>query len=172
MIDPTHPEYAAVRAVGIDVDLRAQELMVLMARARLAEAGGERGQRRAAARKLAELDAVLAEMHGNAQGASLFDAIMAEAPLPPQPPRGAGDSWGSGGSGEQRTLAALDPDTVVAKAEAAGKPISEVIRALRGLSGARTAPGANKKKGKEARDGKKRQRRLEASPRQVLVTAE
>jgi len=31
-VDSSHPEYKHVRALGVDVDLRAQELMVLMAR--------------------------------------------------------------------------------------------------------------------------------------------
>ena len=33
LVEPTHPQYDRVRALGIDVDIRAQELMVLMARA-------------------------------------------------------------------------------------------------------------------------------------------
>ena len=84
------------------------------------------------------LESTLKDLHANARNAGLVEAITRQGGKPP-----------AGIRSPRANLAALDPNELVAAAEATGKPVSEIIRERRGLGGdasaSRTEGGGNQR---------------------------
>ena len=112
-IKPTHMHYPEVRKLGMEVDLRAQELMVLMARSKCQGSDGKGDK--ASCSKLQQLEIILKEMRINANNMDMVDAISNKIEKTDRE------------MSRDKDMKQYDPESLLRESREAGVSVSELV---------------------------------------------
>jgi hypothetical protein len=153
-IKPTHLLYKDVRKLGLEVDLRAQELMVLMARVKCHDPKGGEEEKTASCAKLKELETDLEMMCVNAANVDLVDAITAGAESSAHEMAKAAGGTENSPDTPERKLRAYDAEALLAQSKKLGIPLAELISRKRKRDLFRTSTRKRKPKKKGKRKNK------------------
>ena len=171
-IKPTHMLYKDVRKLGLEVDLRAQELMVLMARVKCrSSSSGDDGS----CAKLKDLEADLDMMRINAENVDLVDAITkgAESSAKEMAAAAAADGSGAGSEhGTKRKLKEYDAAKLLAESERLGIPLGELISRKRKREATRGSEDPEERKTRKRKTKSKKKKQQQQQQQQQEAPAD